>query len=146
MLTENGLQVDLEAVNELLERADVLTVGFQLFPARLLIDTRTNDSEGPLVAIVGPVQTVQERYLWLGKHRGGFGAPEAFSFFVWPHTVHSLAVRDILAPLRARLERVSNQAGDALAESLQRLQRMETEAMRAAIRGEEPWQTVWQRS
>ena len=146
MFTENGLQVDLDALNELLLKADVLTIGFTSFPARLLIDTRTSQTEGPLVAIVAPVQTVQERYLWLGKHRGNFGAPEAFSFFIWPHPVRSLVSRDILRPLLDRLERASDGAGAALSESLERLREMEDEAVRAAIRGEEPWKTVWQRA
>lgn len=146
MFTENGVTVDLDALNELLRKADVLTIGFAVFPARLLIDTRTSKTEGPLVAIVAPVTTVQERYLWLGKHRGNFGAPEAFSFFIWPHPVRSLASRDILRPLIDRLEQASGEAGVVLAESLRRLQEMEDEAIRAAIRGEEPWKTVWQRA
>jgi len=145
MLTENGIAVDYEALGELLRRADVLTIGFTLFPARLLVDTRTNDADGPLVAIVGPVATVQERYLWLGKHRGGFGAPEAFSFFVWPHTVKSLVAGDALAPLRERLATASDDAEAALAEMLEQIQRMEDEAIVAAVKGDEPWKTVWRR-
>jgi hypothetical protein len=145
MLTENGVRVDYEAVAELLRRADVLTIGFTLFPARLLIDARTNATEGPLVAIVGPVASVEERYLWLGKHRGSFGAPEAFSFFVWPKTVHSLASGDVLAPLRERLDAVSRDAGGVLRETLGRLQVLEDEAVAAAVKGVEPWQTLWQR-
>ena len=145
MLTENGIAVDYERLGDLLRRADVLTIGFTLFPARLLVDTRTNDTDGPLVAMVGPVATVQERYLWLGQHRGGFGAPEAFSFFVWPHTVKSLVAGDALAPLRERLAAASSDAAASLTEMLGQFQRLEHEAIEAAVRGDEPWKTVWQR-
>jgi hypothetical protein len=146
MLTENGLEVDVEAVHELLRRADVLAIAFTLFPERLLIDARASATEGPLVAIVAPVASVQERYLWLGKHRGNFGAPEAFSFFAWPHTVRSFRERDIMAPMRERLAAISNDGADVLEQSLEKLAGLERRAFQEAIRGGEAWRTAWARA
>ena len=146
MLGENGLTVDLDAVAEVLHRADVLTIGFTTFPERLLIDTRSNDQAGPMSAIVGPVATVQERYLWLGQHRGMFGAPQAFSFFVWPHTIQNLVERDVLAPMRERLAEGSAGACAELDRLLQQLTTREEEAIRDAVRGTEAFQTLWQRA
>ncbi|OAI38807.1 hypothetical protein AYO38_08965 [bacterium SCGC AG-212-C10] len=146
MLAENGLDVDMDAVNEVLNRADVLTIGFTTFSERLLIDARANSSDGPMVAIVGPVGTVQERYHWLGRHRPGFGAPEAFSFFVWPHTVRTFRERDIIGPMRERLAAASGDAATVLEQVLQRLGELETDAFRAAIRGEQPWHALWERA
>jgi hypothetical protein len=145
MFTENGIEVDPERVQQVLESADVLTIAFALFPERVLFDTRTNRTDGPLVAIVEPVASVQERYLWLGKHRGSFGAPEAFSFLAWPHTVRGLIERDILAPLRQRLEAASPDASRVFDDVMARLQRRELFAIRDAIRGEDPWRTLWER-
>jgi hypothetical protein len=145
MLTENGLQIDPDAVDQVLRRGDVITIAFSTFPERLLIDTRHNAEAGPLVAIVDPVSTVQERYLWLGRHRGMFGVPEAFSFFPWPHTVRTLVAEDVLAPLRRRLEAVSPEAAASLDARLTRLLAIEQQAMRDAVRGEGHWRTVWQR-
>ena len=142
MFTENGLTVDLDAVDDLLRRADVLTIGFTTFAERLLIDVRDDGQTGPLVAIVEPVATVQERYHWLGARRGMFGAPEGFSFFVWPHTVRGLVERDVLAPMRARL----GSHGRALDETLERVMRLERQAMRDAVSGEDTFQTLWQRA
>lgn len=142
MRSENGIEVDMTALAELLQRADVITVGFTLFPERILVDTRSNDRQGQCAVTVEPVGTVQERYLWLGANRSSFGAPEAFSFFVWPHTVRSLLEREALAPLRARLEAETAVALDAtLAEALQR----EQSEMIAAVRGSERWPTLWER-
>ena len=140
MFTENGIEIDPEHVNYVLNNADVLTIAFPLFSERLLFDTRTQGSEGPMVAIVEPVASVQERYHWLGQHRGGFGAPTAFSFFAWPHTIRSLVERDVLAPLRERLEADARESLDAaLAEALA----AETTAIREMIRGSEAWPAVW---
>ncbi|MCK9519411.1 MAG: hypothetical protein M0R74_10390, partial [Dehalococcoidia bacterium] len=102
MLTENGIEVDMDAVQQILGTADVLTIGFATFPERLLVDTRSTPETGPMVAVVPPVANVQERYLWLGQHRGAFGMPKGFSFFVWPHSIRGLNERDVLAPLRER--------------------------------------------
>ncbi|MBK9344668.1 MAG: hypothetical protein IPN07_16895 [Dehalococcoidia bacterium] len=103
MRNENGIDIDIEALNKLLNTADLITIGFTLFPERLLVDTRSNDQERQFADMVEPVANIQERYVWLGKHRGSFGAPEGFAFFVWPQTVRGLIERDALAPLKARL-------------------------------------------
>ncbi len=144
MLTENGIGLDLAAVREVFEKADLITIGFATFPERLLIDPRTLPDEGPLVAIVAPVASVQERYLWLGKHRGNFPAPQGFSFFVWPNSVRWLMESGALEPLRARLAAVSNESDAALDNAIERLALCEQEAVHEAITGAEGWVTVWQ--
>lgn len=141
MRTENGLTLDMDAVTQLLEKSDVLTIGFTLFPERLLVDTRSNSQQGQFAEMVEPVSNVQERYMWLGKHRGSFGAPEGFAFFVWPHTIRGLVERDILAPLRARL---SPEARESLDAALCEAAEAETRAIKEMIRGSEAWPALWQ--
>ena len=110
MFTENGLLVDIAEVQEIVAKADVFTVAFRLFPERLLIDTRHDaaDPEGPsgmpMVAIVDPVATVQERYFWLGQHRPSLGMPESFEFFFWPHSIRYLEETGVWAAIRNRIE------------------------------------------
>jgi hypothetical protein len=146
MFTENGIEIDPERLNDVLRQADVLTIAFPLFPERLLFDTRASQTEGPMVAIVEPVASVQERYLWLGRHRGSFGAPQAFSFFAWPHTVRSLIERDLLAPLRHRMVNASPDAAEAYEAVMAQLRAREIEAIRDAIRGNDPWRSLWERA
>ena len=140
MGTENGNQVDLAAVEEVLRRVDVLTIGFPLFPERLLVDLRSSTVDGQFAGIVEPVASVQERYLWLGQHRGTFGAPEAFSFFVWPQSVESLGEGSILAPLRDRL---TPDAQEALATGFTRAVDLERRAILRAVRGAADWPALW---
>src|SRR5438477_7583801 len=103
VLSEVGFDVDLEALDDVLRRADVITVGFSTFVERLLVDTRMNSTHGPMLMIVEPVANVEERYLWLSHHRPTFGAPQAFSFFVWPRTIRGLVEQDTLLALRRRM-------------------------------------------
>lgn len=141
MRTENGLTIDLNAVEKLLTEGDLITIGFTLFPQRLLVDTRFNANDGQWVGIVEPVASVQERYLWLGKHRGSFGTPNGFAFFVWPHTVRHLVESGALAPLRARL---TSQAAEELDAAVEQALEMERRAMIDAVRGAQHWPSIWE--
>ena len=141
MRTENGLTLDMAAVEKLLREGDVITIGFTLFPQRLLVDTRFNASDGQWVGLVEPVASVQERYLWLGKHRGSFGPPNGFAFFVWPQTVRYLVESGALAPLRARL---TTQAAEELDTVIDEALEMERRAMLDAVRGAEHWPAIWE--
>ena len=121
MYSENGLTIDLDEFNKTLRQSDLLVFNFLAFTERMLIDPRHTEIDGPLVAIVAPVATPQERFQWLGKHRPGFGVPQAFAFVPWPHSVRYLRDGDFLAPMRERLAQVSDEAGTALADVLDRL-------------------------
>ena len=48
MFTENGVMVDLEELRKVVDECDVFTVGFQLFPERFIVDTRSTESELPM--------------------------------------------------------------------------------------------------
>ena len=146
MLSDIGFEVDLEALDDVLRRADVITVGFTTFVERLLIDTRTNSVHGPLLMIVEPVGNVEERYLWLRQHRPTFGAPQAFSFFIWPRTVRGLVEQDTLQALRRRMHPLAPTFGKRLDEALEGLRVIERAAWLAVITGQRPWATLWQAS
>lgn len=142
MRTENGIDVDAQALGTVLRQADVLIIGFPLFPERIVVDTRHNANEDQLATVVEPVANVQERYLWLGRHRGMFGAPEAFSFFIWPQTIGNLRERNLLAPL---YERLTPAGARQLDEALETALLLEREAMVRTIRGEGGFGTLWDR-
>ena len=40
MFTENGVLIDLEEVGKVVEASDVFTIGFRVFPQRVIIDTQ----------------------------------------------------------------------------------------------------------
>jgi hypothetical protein len=143
MRNENGLTIDHEALEKLLMNADLITIGFTLFPERLLADTRSNETDGQFVDMVEPVGNVQERYMWLGKHRSSLGAPEGFAFFVWPHTVRGLIDGDHLRPLKARL------SAEGLADlevALATAVELERQAMQEIVKGSDRWPAVWERN
>jgi len=141
--TENGLLVDLVEVEKVVDLCDVFTIMFRTFPERLLVDSRTSPREGPLVALVEPVATVEERYHWLGRKRPSFGPPERFMFFLWPHSIAFLEDCGVAARIRRRCEATGGRGAVAKFDrALARLRQEEWRATRAAIAGEN-CRTIW---
>jgi len=141
--TENGLLVDLAEVEKVVDLCDVFTVIFRLFPERLLVDGRSSPREGPLVALVEPVATVEERYHWLGRERPSFGPPEHFMFFLWPHSIAFLEQCGVVARIRRRCEAGGGpEAASMFDKALTELGEKERRATLAAITGED-CRTIW---
>ena len=149
---ENGPLVDLGQIDEIVQQADVFAIAFRLFPERLLIDTRhdADDPAGPcglpMVAIVDPVATVEERFFWLGQHRPTLGTPGNFMFFLWPHSIRFLDESGLWGRISKRLVRSGfDGAAETVDAALKDLEWREYRATCAAIKGE-TFQTIWART
>lgn len=142
MFTENGVLIDLEELRRVVEECDVFTVGFRLFPERMIVDTRQTDEVGPMVEVVEPVNTVEERFFWLGKRRPEFSVPERFTFFIWPHSIRYFEESGVAEMIRRRLYPIEPEGGSEMAESLARLHDLENRAVADAITGRN-CHTIW---
>lgn len=141
--------VDLSEIRTIIAESDVFAAAFRLFPERLLIDTRFDGEDPggpsgmPMVAIVDPVQSMEERFFWLGQHRPSLGAPQGFNFFFWPHSVRFLEESGVWAAVCDRIVATGFPgAADTCAAALADLAARERAATVEAIRGEH-YHTVW---
>ena len=137
---ENGLAIDLAEVKKVVESSDVFTIGFRIFPQRLLVDTRRQEDEGPLVTVAEPVATVEERFFWLGQKRPRFGPPQRFIFFIWPYSIAFLEQCGIVEAIRQRCQTALDQVEEALAQ----LRRLERQAIEDALLGRN-YHAIWAR-
>lgn len=145
MGSENGLLVDVGEIRNVVENADVFTVAFTHFPQRLLVDTRSNDDLPPMVRLVRPVASAQERFFWLGSKRPSLGMPQAFMFFAWPHSVAFLTESGVWDRIRARVGATYDPDVERQCQkALDRLQKLEQGVTLAAITGENH-ATLWPR-
>lgn len=143
MFTENGVLIDLEEVGKVVEASDVFTIGFRMFPQRVIIDTRETGEVGPMVQVVEPVDSVEERFHWLGRERPAFGVPERFAFFVWPHSLEFFGSSGLPQRLRDRLRASERPEVARMAdEALEELRRLERQAVQQALAGE-GYHTLW---
>jgi hypothetical protein len=139
--SENGLLVDVGQVREVVETADVFVIGFSNLPERLLIDTRASTLFGPMIKVVEPLGSIQERLFWLAQERGSFGMPQSFTFFAWPHSIGYLEESGIWARVLDRV-RPNADAERKCAAAFATLRTLEREAMLAAIKGDR-FVTIW---
>ncbi len=139
---ENEHGIDLQEVLNVINSAEVFVVMFQHFERRLLIDTRTAGSEGPLLRVVERVRNADERFRDLRRLRPRFPAPDRIVAFQWPRSVKTLVGSGIWQAIEDRLRPLGSSEWTCKA-VLAELEREELAEERKAIRGEEPWRTIW---
>jgi hypothetical protein len=134
---ENGLLVNFKEVSELVASADVFAIGFGHFHERLLVDSRANDAETPLIQVVEPAGSPERRIRWLRRRRPSLGAPEAFSFVAWPHSPRLLVESGIWDRILHRVGAEYDPAVQTQCElALRHLFNLDHEASLAAIKGD----------
>lgn len=148
MYGDNGPVLDLDSAAEAIAEAEVLVIGFDFTHDRVLVDLRSDPSglSVPMVELVEPLGSANERTEWLHERRPEVAAPERFIFFTWPHTTDFLRATSLFDMVARRLEHeqgvdVRDDLGDILAE-LRRRERIDT---RGAVTGSEGFQTLWSR-
>ncbi len=145
MYSENGVLVDFAETTKVIESADVFVVGFSNIPERLIVDTRWNDVETPLVQVVEPSTGARQRLAWLKRRRPTLGAPESFIFFPWPHSAGFMVETGVWEQIVKRVVGDYDPAVKAQCDaSIRQLQNLERAAMLAILKGENCL-TLWPR-
>jgi hypothetical protein len=139
--------LDIEEVAKVIESAQVLVVRFAIVDKRLLIDTRTREDEGPLIAIVPKAASVEERFKSLKKMRPRFPLPDKIMSFMWPRHMETFRNSGLWNCIEARLVTLGGEAmTERCNEVFADLMREEKLEVLAAIRGGEGYQSIWERS
>ncbi|MEX1021931.1 MAG: hypothetical protein WD800_02510 [Dehalococcoidia bacterium] len=148
MYGDNGPVLDLDSAAEAIAEAEVLVIGFDFTHDRVLVDLR-NDPAGfspPMVELVEPLGSANERTEWLQERRPDVSPPERFIFFTWPHTTEFLRTTSLFDMVARRIEHeqgidLRDDIGDVMSE-LRRRERIDT---RSAVTGAEGFETLWSR-
>lgn len=139
--------VDLEEITRVIEKAEVLVVRFQIIDKRLLVDFRVSERSGPLFKAVAPASSVEARFRSLRTLRPDFALPDQILSFLWPRGVGAFADAGVLRLLADRLEAARpGEVAQLVKDTYGELLHEEAETLRAAIRGGEGFQTLWERS
>ncbi|MBI4497447.1 MAG: hypothetical protein HY689_06070 [Chloroflexi bacterium] len=142
---DSDFPIDLPQVLEDIRTAEVLSILFPLVRKVLLLDTRHDSLEGPLVRVAPMVNSVEERTRSLRRMRPRFGAPEEVRLVPWPKYVASLERLGVVDALAQRIvllgyaDRVP-----ALRRALQELQALEQDELLAAVTGDN-YDSLWER-
>lgn len=149
-MLDGGYEVELEAVTDNIDEAEVVSLYFPLLRKTLLIDTRASATSGPLVCVVDMVSTSQERMRALRRMRPQFARPDSITMIPWLRRVESLRDLGVWEHLERRLQATTGTAATrdtALREAaacLDELCAYQRREFRRAITGEQ-YQTLWGR-
>ena len=138
--------LDIEEVTKVIESAHVLVVRFAIVDKRLLIDTRTNDQEGPFIGVVPKAGSIEERFKSLKRLRPRFALPEKIMSFMWPRHMETFRKSGLWSRIEQRLVGLGDESMvtrcDEVFDELIREEKLE---ILAAIRGGEGYQSLWER-
>ncbi len=138
--------LDMDEVSRVIDSADVLVVRFAILDKRLLVDTRTDEHDGPHISVVDKAGSVEERFKSLKKLRPRFPLPEKIMSFVWPRHIETFRRSGLAQRITDRLVSLGGEEMIAHAEkAFDELAGREKREVATAIRGGESYQTLWER-
>jgi len=138
--------MDLDEVMEVIGTAEVLVVRFTILDKRLLVDTRHDDVDGPLVKLVPKASSVEDRFRSLRELRPRFPLPEKIVSFTWPRQVETFRVAGLWSCI---VDRVTASGYTGVKEQCEavfgELVEEEKAEVLTAIRGGPSYQSLWER-
>lgn len=139
--------LDIDEVLKVVDAAEVLVVRFAILGKRLLIDSRTSREDGPFIALVPKAGSVEERFRSLKQLRPRFPLPDKILSFMWPRQVETFRSSPVWERIVQRLVGLGGEELAARCEDIYReLETEERAQVVAAIRGDESYQSLWERS
>lgn len=145
MTSDYGL--DIDAMARVIDDADVLVIRFHVVADRLLVDARVGDGEAPLIRLVPPVSSAEERYRYLERARPGLPLPEHIAVLSWPRYIEVMNDAGLWDRLRRRLVDVGGEDMAARCDEVYgEIRAAERAEVMAAIVGGEGYESLWERT
>ena len=142
---DTDFRMDVDEINRNIDTAEVMGVYFPLIRKTLLIDTRSDGVDGPMIRVVPMVNNMEERFRSLRRLRPRFPRPESVTLIPWPKYVTSLKRLGIWDRVVQRFVGAGDmEAVRACEETFNELAELEKREIVEAIKGER-YTTLWER-
>jgi hypothetical protein len=139
--------LDLDEVARVIATAEVLVIRFAILDKRLLIDARTSESDGPIIALVTKASSVEERFKALKKMRPRLPLPDKIMSFMWPRQMETFRASGLWDKIEARMVSLGGEQMLKVCQGVfEELEQAEKAEVVTAIRGGETYQSLWERS
>ncbi len=140
---DGDFEVDPSQLQDAVRTAEVISIFFPLVGRSLVIDTRFDADDGPMVRLVPQAGSLEERYRSIRRMRPHFSRPSKVTAIPWPKYVNSLVETGIVSRIRHRLEQSGfDEPLRALDQALDDLRRREKLELASVIRGDR-YHTIW---
>jgi hypothetical protein len=140
----NGdLPMDMGEIERNIAAADIIAIYFPFLAKTLLVDTRYDESEGPMVKLVPVARSIQDRMETIRELRPRFPKPQSVAVVPWPKYVRTLEQSGIWDRIVKRLGDMQffNQVNECR-KIFGELEQMEQKEIVAAVTGE-GFRTLW---
>jgi hypothetical protein len=139
--------LDIDEMGRVIDEAGVLIIRFHLISQRLLVDTRESPEDAPLIRLVPPVSSAEERYRYLQKLRPSVPLPDQITVLSWPRYIEVMREAGLWQRLEQRLFEIGG-AGLArrCGEVFEEVRSAERAEVVAAIIGGEGYESLWERA
>lgn len=142
---DGDFRVDIGEIKRNIEAAEVVALYFPLFRKTLLLDTRSNSVDGPMIKLVPMVNSIEDRFKSLKRLRPRFPMPESITIIPWPKYVTGLKTLGVWDKIVQRFVDLGDMdAVRTCSQAFNALLRWEMQERVHAIRGKQ-YQTLWQR-
>ncbi len=142
-MMDDDLTYDLDEVMKNLGTAEVMSLFFPTLRKSVVIDTRYNDDEGPMIRIMPMAASPQERLRSIRRLRPGFPRLQNLTLIPWPRYVDSLITLGIWDRIVNRFIASGHKEIAVSCHSiLEELQRLEKTELASVVRGEN-YHTIW---
>ena len=140
---DSDLEQDLHEVMKKIDDAEVVSLFFPTLRKAVVIDTRSNEIDGPMIRIMPMVASPQERVRSITKLRSEFPRVKNLTLIPWPRYVDSLANLGLWDRVVKRLKDTGyEEAVSTCQEVLEELRRLEKVELASVVRGEN-FHTIW---
>ena len=143
---DTDYRIDVSEVKRSVDTGELVALYFPLLRKTLLMDSRSNAVDGPMIKLVPMASSPEERFKELVRLRPRFPKPESITLIPWPKYVASLVRLEVWDHIVRRFLEIGppeivRQCDDCL----QELYKAEHDELRRAITGED-YETLWDAS
>lgn len=143
---DTDYRIDVSEVKRSVDMGELVALYFPLLRKTLLMDSRSNAVDGPMIKLVPMASSPEERFKELVRLRPRFPKPESITLIPWPKYVASLVRLEVWDHIVRRFLEIGppeivRQCDDCL----QELYKAEHDELRRAITGED-YETLWDAS
>jgi hypothetical protein len=136
--------IDLDEVRRVIDGSEVLVVRFSVTDRRLLIDSRSNEHAGPMIRVVPPATSADERFRAIKVLRPRFKVPERIVTFQWPRHARALCDAGVWDHIVRKLAAIGDDSVRLQCdEAYRQLVAEERKVELNAVLGGEGFQTLW---
>ena len=140
---EHDFEVELQDIVEAVETAEVMSLFFPMLGKAVVVDTRSSETEGPLVQIMPLVASPNERLRILRRLRPEFPRIRDRTVIPWPRYVNSLVTLGIWDRIMDRMAASGHEkASLACIAVLGKLKDLERQELAEVVNGQN-YHTLW---